>query len=122
MIERKLEVYLYPHYNIAKEILLPFQAEGSQNGKKSEEKAPNGDGQDKPPKILDSSCKLLFPLQPHHRGLILEAPQQETFPRSPNITHRSSFSLTGHGFTGAEEPHIIAPSNRLNLRESLRRS
>jgi hypothetical protein len=87
MIERKLEVYLYPHCDITKEILLPFQAEGSQNKQKSEVKARKGDGQDKPPKILDSSSKLLFPLQPHRRGLILEAPQQEIFPRSPNITN-----------------------------------
>jgi hypothetical protein len=31
LIKRKLEVYLYPHCDIEKEILLPFQVEGSQN-------------------------------------------------------------------------------------------
>jgi hypothetical protein len=50
MIEGKLEVYLYPHCDMTKEILLPFQVEGSQNKQKSEVKARKGDGQDKPPK------------------------------------------------------------------------
>jgi hypothetical protein len=54
MIERGLKVYLYPHCDIAKEILLPFQVEGSRNKQKSEGKARRRDGQDKPPKILDS--------------------------------------------------------------------
>jgi hypothetical protein len=33
---------------------------------------------------------------------------------SPESQHHTliSFSLTGHGFTGAEEPHIIALSNQ----------
>jgi len=87
IIERKLEVYLYPHCDIAKDILLPFQVKGSQTKRKSEGKARERDEQDKLPKILDSSCKLLFPLQPHHHGLILEVPNQEIFPQSPNTTN-----------------------------------